>query len=135
MSGLRLSSRNAKKTHANQSILQIFCSSWKEITYKPSKVIAAKYFSPNMYGNFFRWMFFPPCYNWKTFFESLSLLWGFFQPSCWNKNTFYVISIMLIWKSQNKWLCITVVKFSQITLFFDYASLVCHFVSVPNVSL
>ena len=43
-----LFSRNAKKTYTDQSILQFFYSLRKEKTCKPSKIAAAKSFSPSV---------------------------------------------------------------------------------------
>ena len=46
----RLFSRNAKKTHADKSPLQIFHSVSKETTHKPSKVAASKNLSSSVHA-------------------------------------------------------------------------------------
>ena len=68
-----LFSRNTKKTHTDQSILQFFYSVRMKTTFKPSKIAAAKLLFSSVYvidttcpdECFF---FHIPCDSWKTLF-------------------------------------------------------------------
>ena len=87
-------SRNAKKTHTDQSILPTFLLSLKRSVSKTLEKSSCKKVFPKcvFYGsNLLRWVFFIPCHNWKTFFF-YTILWlprGLVQPPCcwvlWNK--------------------------------------------------
>ena len=66
-----LFSRNAKKTHINQSILLTFLLCLKRnVSLALKSSSCNKAFPKCVYHgyNLLRWMFFIPCDNWKTFF-------------------------------------------------------------------
>ena len=66
-----LFSRNAKKTHTDQSILPTFILCLKRNVWQTLKGSSCKEVFPKCvyHGyNLIRWIFFIPCGNWKTFF-------------------------------------------------------------------
>ena len=101
----------------------LYYSVWKETSQKPSKVATAKKSVYHWYKcvyhwyNLLWWMFFNPCYNWKTlFFIQICYpeVWWNRRVLCsskrvfWKKSVFYIhylhnnIKMLLIPKVHNK---------------------------------
>ena len=126
--------KNAKKTGANQSILQSFLLYLKRSVSQNFKPRNCKEVFPKRvyyWCNLLRWMFFIPCDNWKQyiFYTNLSFPGGLVQLRSmkqvfWRKSAFHVrylrnnITMMLKPKVQKVYLVITFLLHSFILEMF-----------------
>ena len=92
-----LFSRNAKKTHTDQSILLTFLLCLKRNVSQTLKSSSCKkVFTKCVYHgyNLLRWMFFVPCDNWKTFF----FIQTYRYPEVWCNRHVATLFETSIWK-------------------------------------